>query len=146
MLTLDLPDKLSDLIIVAVEYLEKCEKDPRYLVDMDYWAYKGHDGVCMVCMAGAMIVQQHPEGFKSRNCYVPLRFVMSDRLKLCAINFVRTHRWEIALECFDYKNEEVIEALKQELDDERVSEYHNDPEKHKANMRRAAEILASHGL
>jgi hypothetical protein len=50
---LELPNKPSDLIEVALQDLERVEKDPRYVVDM----YKWHspNGLCKVCLAGAVM-------------------------------------------------------------------------------------------
>lgn len=52
-----LPEKLSDIILVALADLEKCEKDKEhYLIDMGEWAVKRR-GICEVCFAGAWLMQ-----------------------------------------------------------------------------------------
>lgn len=53
-----LPDKLSDLIEVAIKDLEACEKDSRYVVCMGVWhnAYPTLN-TCVVCLAGAVMAK-----------------------------------------------------------------------------------------
>lgn len=53
---IQLPEKLSALLRLAVKDVQLCEKDPRIILDMDTW----HDplldeGKCVVCMAGAVM-------------------------------------------------------------------------------------------
>jgi len=52
-----LPTTLSGLLRCAVEDAKKCDKDPRYTLDMTEW-HQPIDGVCHVCMAGAVIAQR----------------------------------------------------------------------------------------
>lgn len=53
-----LPDKLSELIRVALDDLEQVEHDPNYRVDMNDWIrYNKTDDVCEVCFAGATMVK-----------------------------------------------------------------------------------------
>lgn len=70
-----LPDKPSELIRVALVDLEKCEADPRYLINMGSWhsptcdtddcescardrkAANKPNGRCYVCLAGAVMAQ-----------------------------------------------------------------------------------------
>ena len=49
-----LPDKLSELIELAIHDLQAVEKDRRYVVNMCYW-HMPMDGVCEVCLAGAVM-------------------------------------------------------------------------------------------
>lgn len=53
-----LPDKLSDLIELALVCLIKCERSPNYKINMGVW----HDPIwghlpCSVCLAGAVMAQ-----------------------------------------------------------------------------------------
>lgn len=55
-----LPDKLSDLIRVAVADMRKVAKNPAYVLDAYTWhepreADDGSLGPCLVCMAGAVM-------------------------------------------------------------------------------------------
>lgn len=52
--TKTLPDKLSELIRVAIGDLEKCEVDPLYEIDMHRWHYPSISRCC-VCLAGACL-------------------------------------------------------------------------------------------
>lgn len=51
-----LPDKLSDLLELALSDLIKCQEDSKYEIDMAYWVRKTHDR-CVVCLAGAVLAQ-----------------------------------------------------------------------------------------
>ncbi len=57
---MNLPDKLSELTLVALEYLEECEADPKYEINMDYW-YVPNKGKCKVCFVGAVMANQAPK-------------------------------------------------------------------------------------
>jgi hypothetical protein len=52
----ELPDKLSELIRVAVKDLEACRADPAYVIDMFDW-HLPRGGVCHVCLAGAVFAK-----------------------------------------------------------------------------------------
>lgn len=53
---MELPDKLSDLLDLAVKDCKICEKDDYYVLNMNSWhMYDG--GLCYVCMAGAVMAQ-----------------------------------------------------------------------------------------
>ena len=53
-----LPEKPSDLIYTALGDLEKCETDPGYEVNMDYWHTKrGLLAPCSVCLAGSVMAK-----------------------------------------------------------------------------------------
>lgn len=51
-----LPDKLSDLIELALNDLAEVERDPRYSVEMWDWHEKKED-YCSVCLAGAVMAK-----------------------------------------------------------------------------------------
>lgn len=51
-----LPDKRSSLIRLAVADLEKCERDPRYVIDMGSWIISV-ETTCSVCLAGSIMAQ-----------------------------------------------------------------------------------------
>lgn len=54
-----LPDKLSDLLELAVRDVTKCEAEPkRFRLDMGNWHKPDAGrGVCVVCMAGSIMAQ-----------------------------------------------------------------------------------------
>lgn len=51
-----LPRKPSELIELALADLIKCERSPRYVIEMSDFHYP-RDGVCEVCLAGAVMAQ-----------------------------------------------------------------------------------------
>lgn len=69
-----LPDKLSDLLDMALDDLREIEKDGRYIVNMHYWHVAVHPREdttkCYVCLAGAVLARKmnhpmvslHPDG------------------------------------------------------------------------------------
>lgn len=79
-----LPEKLSDCILLALEDLERVEKDARYTVDMDTW-HKAN-GVCRVCLAGAVI-----SGLVNDPCISvsPIDVLGPSSSQLCALDAVR---------------------------------------------------------
>jgi len=56
----DLPDKPSELLLLALEDLEAVEQDPAYLVDMRHWASRNrrYTQECSVCLAGSVMVKR----------------------------------------------------------------------------------------
>lgn len=54
---MNIADKPSVALRQAVADLEKCEEDKRFEINMGNWALTV-DGVCQVCLAGAILVQQ----------------------------------------------------------------------------------------
>lgn len=57
-----LPDKISELIRVALYDLEQCERDDRYRIEMMDWHVPDEvgveDPVCEVCLAGAVMAKR----------------------------------------------------------------------------------------
>ncbi len=52
-----LPNKPSKLINLALNDLERVEKDDRYIVDMEDWHVPEENGQCFVCLAGAVMAK-----------------------------------------------------------------------------------------
>lgn len=52
-----LPDYPSQILEVALEDLEKCEKDPKFSINMSTWSRVGLDGVCEVCLGGSVLAK-----------------------------------------------------------------------------------------
>ena len=83
-----LPDKLSELIRVALGDLRKCEADPKYVVNMAVWHQSLDDKRCAVCLAGSVMA-------KSLNAFPytepwPADFDLGTTIKLMALNDLRT--------------------------------------------------------
>ena len=56
-MTNTLPDTLSALIRVGLVDLHKCEKDDKYIINMDDWHNPYEDGTCAVCLAGSVMAK-----------------------------------------------------------------------------------------
>jgi len=54
---MNLPNKISELLTMALNDLLKVEKLKDYTVDMAYW-HTPSGRVCLVCLAGCVIVEQ----------------------------------------------------------------------------------------
>jgi len=52
--TVELPNKLSALLRIAVEDAQKIEKTPGYVLDMSVW-HSPANGPCAVCLAGSVM-------------------------------------------------------------------------------------------
>lgn len=85
MSTKQLPDKLSELIYIALEDLEKIEADPRYIIDMGTWHMP--NGKCAVCAAGAVMAKRL--GADPTAHISPSRFDDDTEAKLDAIDLLR---------------------------------------------------------
>lgn len=50
------PDKLSDLIELAIKDLKAAMNDPYYIIDMCEW-HSSLEGICSVCFAGSVMAK-----------------------------------------------------------------------------------------
>lgn len=80
-----LPDKLSELLYIALEDLEKVEADPRYKIDMGAWHRP--NGKCSVCAAGSVMAMRLGVGLDEPAH--PGEFDWDTDNKLMAINALR---------------------------------------------------------
>jgi len=106
-----LPDKPSELLILAMEDLEKVEKsDHLYTIDMGSWVeHDYYDGKCAVCHAGAVMVGTL--GADIKKSYDPSDFDPDTKRKLRAIESIR--RGDIDAFLYDLKIENIPEGLKE---------------------------------
>ena len=51
-----IPDKLSELLSVALDDLERAEDAPGYTANLNEWYKETGFGVCEVCLAGSFMV------------------------------------------------------------------------------------------
>lgn len=105
-----LPDKPSELIVVALNDLKKCEADNRYDVRMSAWHQPGFIyaadrksklPVCFVCLAGAAMAQTLQSGI--RKDLVPTKFDNDTANKLRALNYFSQGCIYVALSAMDIK-------------------------------------------
>ena len=133
-----LPDKPSDLIRVAIADLEKCEADPSYSIDMSEW-HRPSGEVCRVCLAGAVMAKT--QATDPREDVSPGSITDGhDWNALRSLDDFRTGDWGCALEFWG------IDQVPAGLVRHKVIRYSNDPALFKADMLKAAEILAEAGL
>jgi hypothetical protein len=91
-----LPDKLSDLIDLAVKDARACARSPRFKLNMQRWVEpaRRRGGPCRVCMAGSVLVQSL--SFSPRHYWTDAHADATDG-KIFAINDVREGKIQIAL-------------------------------------------------
>lgn len=139
-MTTSLPDKPSELILLALEDLEKTEKDGRYRIDMRvYHALMDPGMVCSVCLAGAVIAQR-----LAPDCddliLTPLDFGGVNERKLEALNEFRMGSVEDGLLSMCCADTDV------EFHDRFIVPYEDDPAAFKSDMRELARELSDRGL
>lgn len=96
-----LPDKLSDLLDVAMRELERVEADPAYRVDMSRW-HNPVSGLCSVCLAGAVLTRAlSPDeifNFSEENAEMTKKIVAIDFARSGSVG---TALWMIGQACAD---------------------------------------------
>lgn len=165
-----LPNRLSDLIEVALNDLNKVERmKSKYIVDMGTWhepdlcrrrppilamTSANTKTKCFVCFAGSVMactLKASPE-----NDLSPADFDRDTRIKLDILNYVRYYNWESALELLQlvrnwkysyYKNVcNKIFPKFVESDFFTKLSYKANPKIFKKNMRKAIRELRKMGL
>lgn len=140
--TVPAPTRLSDAIEMALTDLEKCEKDPRYVIDMGNWHFPRR-GVCHVCFAGSVMAQTHRVS--------PGEVVISDefeddwRTVFDALDSVRCWCIEDALDRFTSEDARPVELDFLEAHPIHPS-YHLEPDLFKQRQRELAAFLRERGL
>ncbi len=137
-----LPDKPSDLIYVALRDLAKCERSPKYNIDMTDWHYPADDGVCEVCLAGSVMAKTFKVDRNEDLTPCGIGIAPSDALKLGALNHFRAGEIIYGLREINLHRSKEAENIKDIV----VQQYHDNPTKFKANMRKIARHLKSIGL
>lgn len=124
----NLPDKLSDLITVAIRDLIKCMKQKdKYDINMDYWHVpnaNGYTSKCSVCLAGSVMAQTLGADI-TKNMDPDDFGVSSLEEKLLALNDVRLGDISAALYCMHQEyNEEEIDKYERNL---HIIDFYDDP-------------------
>jgi hypothetical protein len=138
-----LSENPSELILIALEDLERCEADPRYEVDMGVWHENILNSKCEVCAAGAVMAQRLDVGI---NCSIePVNFNDDIRDKLFAINYLRRGKLHLAFGFLDLDLPDHLEIFYQ-IDIEYLDDlsYANRAE-WKLHMQDLAGVLAAEG-
>ena len=130
---MDLPNKKSELLTLALRDLEVVEKDNKYTVDMgDY--YHQTMNSCYVCLAGAVMantLDAESIVIGIRNRVYTNMFGEDNKNKLRWLNDVR--------EFCEYRFNNLIEVC-----GIYHCEYNNDPDNFKVSIRKVIEYYESH--
>lgn len=134
----DLPDKPSELIRVALRDLRRVEDNPNYKIDMMVWhCPDGNDGVCRVCLAGAVMAGLGAPPDESLSPYgYPARTVQA----LCSLNRFRQGRIHHALNALHIQPDDHTPS------DRPVTPYETSPEDFQIELANIAKELAKVGL
>lgn len=133
-----LPDKPSELIRVALRDLRRVEDNPNYKVDMMVWhCPDGNDGVCRVCLAGAVMAGL---GAPSDEPLSPYGFPAKTVQALCSLNRFRQGRIHHALNALHIQPDDHTPP------DRPVTPYEKSRGKFKAELTIIADELAKVGL
>lgn len=134
-----LPDKLSDLILVALDDLEKVENDPRYDINMGWWHRPGvYNQKCLVCLAGSVMAKSL--GTSPERTRYPNDFDDKTEAKLDALNWARVGDVDYALHHLDVPQSSYTSFNRSVVD------YSDDPEQFKADMREIVAALKEQDL
>lgn len=140
-----LPNKPSELLLLAIKDLEKVEKSKRLIVDMGHWVsphaggYEIPKGKCAVCLAGAVLVRSL--GVTTSNGgFTPEDFNKNICGKARALDAFRSGFVGGGLFFMGLKRPSWIPAHIQ------VTRYTDDPKAFKAQMREIAKNLSEVGL
>lgn len=137
-----LPDKLSDLIELALSDMEKCESDSNYEVDMDQWVLP-IKGKCRVCLAGSVLVQTM--GLSRTEQHLPNYMDRDTHDKCYILDNVRRSWWPDALKpMFPPDSLSYIGFLCAKLPN--VPPYRHNPNGFKTALRKAITVLKEHDL
>lgn len=135
---MNLPNKLSALMRLALADLAKVENSKKYRVDMGEWHTAAEaDRPCTVCFAGAVMAKtlQVPH---MQSCS-PGEMKQHTR-KLMALNSVRTGEVRMALYMIG------VPEVKRTVLERRVCPYEDDPVLWRQAMRQIIKELEEHGL
>lgn len=136
----ELPDTLSDLILLALDDLERAEASRQHKVDMYAWhqpdAIKVRGSKCVVCFAGS--VMAFTLGAEASKRLGPSNWDAVTERKLRALDQVRLGRIAIAIEVFHGRQDGFV------FDgtvDVALVRYEKNPAKFKAGIRLVVDAL-----
>ena len=77
----------SEILAIALSSLKKCEKDPRYKIDMAEWHTPQKNNKCAVCFAGSVMAKALGAGVDED--LSPSSYPDSQDEVLCGLNYFR---------------------------------------------------------
>lgn len=134
-----LPKVPSQLIEIALEDLEKCERSPDYEIDMGHWFYMSASRCCYVCLAGAVMATRLGALESAVTCLISEDFP-ANTAQLTAINSLRVG--SVRFTC-SYLEIEMPESLAETYP---ITTYEKDSTAFKRDMRELAETLKAAGI
>jgi hypothetical protein len=134
-----LPDKLSELIRLALRDLAAVEANPTYKVSMcDSW-HEPHGKVCHVCLAGAVMAKTLATS--PREDKVPYEYPDTHTVsRLLALDYVRVGNVDFALVKLKLGIPETLTTSRI------IPQYDDDPTEFRQAIETLADDLAAHGL
>jgi len=154
----ELPNKLSDLIELALKDLARAERDPRYTVNMGTWhnpLYSIYSKLqsCVVCFGGAIMA-------KTKECSISLQlrpssFSNDDQYKLYALDSLRCYDFHMMFYNFrravdtgmSPKHKQIINDLEKHFGERyELPEYEDNRADFKFNMRLVISILREYKM
>lgn len=134
---IDLPEKPSDLILVALEDLEKVEKSKTYKVFMEDWHNPFDGKKCEVCFAGSVMAM---EGRLSKNKYVEADKCFDEKTweKFYALNNFRRGMVVSGLNCMGIDAPDLLCEADMKVF---VPDYDRNPSQFKADMLAISDML-----
>jgi len=131
-----LPDKPSELITLALHDEDKAHKSKKYKVDMGF-AWHEPNGACSVCLAGSVMAFSLNADIKKP--LIPTDMGDEEERKLRALNFVRMGDINTTLNLMNVRNDAIIEDVE-------VTDYSEDRNEWRKDMRGIVKLLKSKGL
>lgn len=137
-----LPDKMSELLRVAVDDLEKIEADPNYRINMAQW-HSPSGAYCEVCLAGATLATRGIPSDVEIDPSIPIQSLEGRKVydKLCAINSLRTGSVKTAAEYMGITDTARLNNITHVA----MTRYEHGPENFKRELRDLANDLEKYG-
>jgi len=140
-----LPDKIGDLIRIAVKDLTLCEANPTYMINMDEWHTPNTDASrCCVCLAGAVMAQTLK--LNPQEEYKDGRFGSEDK----KLRLLEILRWVVSnLECFESHHSDKLSGVRDLIDSGELFDatpYKKDPGQFKTDMLALAGLMDRHDV
>ena len=146
-----LPEKHSDLILVALKDLEAVENNPKYKVGMGWWHKptedKNSNKYCTVCLAGA--VMANTLGASVKKEADPSDYDEETKCKLIFLDRVRVYHQVSSIICTEEEKpllSMVLKAAYRSIPKDDRTSYDTNPIQFKKNMEHIANELDKAGL